>query len=668
VQATTAIEPLSAAPVAVPPAPEPTLFSAEDFRAFHDGSHGDLHEKFGAHAMTVGGVEGTYFAVWAPNAARVSVIGDFNNWHRDGHPMRCIAGEGIWETFIPHVKPGAYYKYHVVSKYNNYQMDKADPFAFRHEVPPRTASVVWGLEHSWSDDTWMKQRRQAQALDRPVAIYECHIGSWRRVPEEGHRWLTYREIAHQLSDYVKQMGYTHVEFLPVMEHPFYGSWGYQPTGYFAPTSRYGMPQDFMYLVDHLHQEGIGVIVDWVPLHFPTDAHGLVYFDGTHLYEHPDARRGFHLEWKSAIFNFDRREIWSFLLSSALYWLEKYHVDGLRVDAVSFMIYLDYCRRPGQWLPNKHGGRENLEAIEFLRRLNEEIDRRCPGVLTMAEESTEHPNVSRPRSEHGLGFHLKWDMGWMHDSLVYMGRQFNARHDLNKITFRMLYAFRENFVLSLSHDEVVHLKKSLLDKMPGNWWDKFAGLRLLLGWMYAQPGKKLMFMGGEFGQWREWSHDHSLDWHLAEQPTHAGIQKLVTDLNHLYRQEPALHERDCHHEGFEWVDCHDRQNCVVSFLRKGYSTDDLILVVCSFLPGVRRNYRIGVPRGGLWQEVLNSDAAQYGGSNHGNNGGFPADARGCHGRPFSLNLTIPPLAVMFFKNIAEKVAVQPAAAADTMAQP
>jgi 1,4-alpha-glucan branching enzyme len=528
-------------------------------------------------------------------------------------------------------------------------VDKADPFAFLQEEPPRTASVVWDLSYEWGDHEWMAARRQRNTLDKPISVYEVHLGSWRRVPEEGGRWLTYRELAPLLAEYVKEMGFTHVEFLPVTEHPFYGSWGYQVTGFYAPTRRYGTPQDLMYLIDHLHQHGIGVILDWVPAHFPTDEHGLGYFDGTHLYEHSDPRQGFHPDWGSAIFNYGRNEVRSFLISNALFWLDRYHVDGLRVDAVASMLYLDYSRKEGEWVPNRFGGRENLEAIDFLRRFNEEVYRNYPDVQTVAEESTAWPMVSRPTYVGGLGFGLKWDMGWMHDTLHYLSRDPIHRHyHQNEITFRMLYAFTENYLLPLSHDEVVHGKGALLSKMPGDYWQKFANLRLLFGYQFGMAGKKLLFMGGEFGQWNEWHHDTSLDWNLLDYPLHAGLRRWVLDLNRVYRAEPALHECDCDAAGFEWVDCNDADSSTMSFLRRGRDPRASVLVVCNFTPVVRRNYRVGVPHGGFWKELLNSDAWDYGGNNEGNCGGVEAADHGHHGRPNCLYLTLPALGVSFFK--------------------
>jgi 1,4-alpha-glucan branching enzyme len=627
-----------------------TMLSDDDLFLFNEGAHYRLYDKLGAHLLTVDGVKGTYFAVWAPNAKQVSVIGEFNGWDKSSHPLRPKGQSGIWEGFIPGVAKGTLYKYYLISHRRGYRVEKADPFAFYDETPPKTASVVWDLDYSWGDQQWMEKRRAHNALDAPISIYEVHLGSWRRVPEEGNRHLSYRELAPKLAEYVEQLGFTHVEFLPVMEHPFYGSWGYQTTGYFAPTSRYGTPQDFMYLVDYLHQHDIGVILDWVPSHFPNDEHGLGYFDGTHLYEHGDPRQGIHPDWNSFIFNYGRDEVRSFLLSSALFWLDKYHVDGLRVDAVASMLYLDYGRKEGEWIPNKYGGRENLEAIAFLRRFNEAVYKESPGVQTIAEESTAWPIVSRPTYLGGLGFGLKWDMGWMHDTLEYMTKDpIYRKYHHNNLTFRLIYAFFENFVLPLSHDEVVHGKGSLLAKMPGDDWQKFANLRLLLGYMYAQPGKKLLFMGGEFGQWREWAHDESLEWHLLQYLPHSGLQQWISALNRFYRGQPALYELDFDSAGFEWVDCNDVEHSVLSLMRKRRSSDNPLVVVCNFTPTTHSNYRIGVPQPGFWRELLNSDARAYGGSGQGNLGGVEAAPIPLHGRPCSLTVTLPPLSTVFFKS-------------------
>jgi 1,4-alpha-glucan branching enzyme len=630
--------------------PNPTILTENDLYLFNEGSHFQLPSKLGAHMVNHEGSGGTYFAVWAPNAEQVSVISNFNGWNNTSHLLQAKGQSGIWEGFFPGVGKGTLYKYHIVSRLNGYRVDKADPFSIFNEIPPKTASIVWDLNYQWGDQEWMTTRRQRGGLAKPLAIYEMHLGSWRRVATEGNRSLSYRELAPQLADYLQRMEYTHVEFLPVMDHPFFGSWGYQITGYFAPSGNYGTPQDFMYLIDALHQRGIGVILDWVPSHFPTDEHGLAFFDGTHLYEHADPRQGYHPDWNSYIFNYGRKEVQSFLISNALFWLDYYHLDGLRVDAVASMLYLDYARKQGEWVPNQYGGRENIEAIGFLRRLNEEVYKSHPDVQTIAEESTSWPMVSRPNYVGGLGFGLKWDMGWMHDTLEYMSQDpIYRRYHHNKLTFRMIYAFHENFVLPLSHDEVVYGKRSLIGKMPGDDWQKFANLRALFGYMYAQPGKKMLFMGGEFGQWREWVHDGSLDWDLLNYPPHAGLQKWVQDLNRLYRSEPALHEMDCDPAGFEWIDCDDADSSAVTLIRKGKSSSTIILVVCNFTPVPRYSYRLGSPRSGYWQEILNSDASEYGGSNMGNLGGVETVPVPLHGRPYSLTITLPPLSVCFFRN-------------------
>jgi 1,4-alpha-glucan branching enzyme len=625
-----------------------TLLGDDDLHYFNEGTHYQLYEKLGAHLVTAGRTKGTYFAVWAPNAVYVSVIGDFNDWNPESHALQARGRSGIWEGFVADVGAGAIYKYHIVSRYHDYRVAKADPYGFSHEVPPRTASIVTDLWYLWGDQTWMEERARRHILEAPMAVYEMHLGSWMRVPEEGNRSLTYRELAPKLAAYIQSMGFTHVEFLPIMEHPLYASWGYQVTGYFAPTRRYGTPTDFMYLIDYLHQQGIGVILDWVPSHFPTDEHGPGYFDGTHLYEHADERQGMHPDWHSGIFNYGRHEVQCFLLSSAFFWLEMYHVDGLRLDAVASMLYLDYSRKAGEWIPNRYGGRENLEAVALLRRCNEMVGTHYPGVSMMAEESTSWPMVSRPPYVGGLGFHLKWDMGWMHDTLAYMHLDpIFRKYDHNLVTFRPLYAFSENFLLPLSHDEVVHGKGSLLNKMPGSDWDKCANLRLLLGYMYAQPGKKLLFMGGEFGQWREWNHDSSLDWHLLAYPAHAGLQRWVQDLNRLYATTPALHEGDCDPAGFAWVDCNDATSSILCFVRQGHADLPTVLIACNFTPVPRRSYRVGVPYGGVWREVLNSDAHAYEGQGFGNMGAVEAAPIPHHGRPYSLELTLPPLGIVFF---------------------
>ena len=632
---------------------EVSLLTDDDLYLFNEGSQYRLYEKLGAHLMNAGGVDGTYFAVWAPNAEQVYVMGDFNGWNKSSHPLRPKGSSGMWEGFIPELGQWAVYKYHVVSRYNNYRVDKADPLGFHHETSPKTGSVITSLDYAWGDADWMSERWRRNGREAPITVYEMHLGSWMRVPEQGNRSLSYRELAPQLAQHVSRMGFTHVEFLPVMEHPFYGSWGYQTTGYFAPTSRYGAPQDFMYLVDYLHQHNIGVILDWVPSHFPSDEHSLAFFDGTHLYEHSDPRKGYHPDWNSYIFNYGRHEVRSFLLSSACFWLDKYHVDGLRVDAVASMLYLDYSRKEGEWIPNEYGGRENLEAIAFLRRFNEAVYGEFPDVLTIAEESTAWPMVSKPTYVGGLGFGMKWDMGWMHDTLAYMSQDpIYRRFHHNQLTFRQIYAFSENFMLPLSHDEVVYGKGSLLGKMPGDDWQKFANLRLLLGYMHAQPGKKLLFMGGEFGQWAEWNHEASLDWQLLDYPNHASLRRWVDELNWFYKREPALHELDLEPGGFEWIDANDAESSALSFLRKGRTTSDMILVLCNFTPVQRHNYRVGVPRGGYWQEVMNSDAREYGGSGQGNLGGLEASPIPLHGRNHSLTLNLPPLSVVFFKSSEE----------------
>jgi len=635
-----------------------SLLTDHDLYLFNEGTHTRLYLHMGAHPGEVNGVQGAHFAVWAPDAQKVYVMGDFNDWRKTGIEMHPRGQSGVWEAFVPGVKPGDAYKYHVVSKFHGYKVDKADPFAFHAETPPHTASKVWNLDYEWNDQEWMARRAGANSLRAPIAIYEVHLGSWRRIPEDRNRSLSYRETAPLLADYVQQLGFTHVEFLPLTEHPFYGSWGYQTTGYFAATSRYGAPQDLMYLIDYLHQRGIGVILDWVPSHFPTDDFGLGYFDGTHLYEHSDPRKGVHRDWDSYAFNYGRHEVRSFLLSSACFWLDVYHIDGLRVDAVASMLYLDYSRNEGEWIPNIYGGRENLEAIDFIRQFNTTVYKSHKDVQTIAEESTAWAAVSRPTYVGGLGFGMKWDMGWMHDTLRYMSHEpVHRKYHHNELTFRMLYAFHENFVLPLSHDEVVHGKGSLLGRMPGDLWQKFANLRLLYAYMYAQPGKKLLFMGGEIAQWREWRHDESLDWHLLDFESHRQIQRWVADLNQAYRSERALHELDCESAGFEWIDGSDSEQSMLSFLRKSAGGDEIMLVVCNFTPVPRYNYRVGAPRGGFWKEVLNSDAKIYGGADFGNLGGAEAEETPAHGRPYSLNLIAPPLGAVFLRSDGASVEPQ-----------
>ncbi|WP_317297300.1 1,4-alpha-glucan branching protein GlgB [Methanoculleus nereidis] len=626
-----------------------SLITSYDVYLFRQGSHSRLHDRLGSHPAVADGARGTFFAVWAPNAAEVSVIGDFNGWAAGRHPLRARGDDsGIWEGFIPDIGHGMLYKYHIKSRYDRYSVEKGDPFAYFWEVPPKTASVIWDISYTWRDRAWMRCREEDNTPDAPLSVYEMHPGSWRKVPEEENRFLNYRELATELAEYLLDTGFTHAEFLPVMEHPLYASWGYQSLGYFAPTSRYGTPQDFMHLVEHLHQRGIGVFLDWVPSHFPSDGYGLSYFDGTHLYEHALPGQRYHPEWKSYIFNLARDEVRSFLLSSAIFWLERYHADGLRVDAVSSMLYLDYARSPGEWIPNVYGGRENLEAIGFLRKLNDVVHANFPDVLVIAEEATSWPGVTAPTATGGLGFDLKWNMGWMHDTLDYFTfdpvfRKY--RPDL--LTFSIWYAFRERYILPLSHDEVVHEKSSLAGKMPGDEWRKRANLRLLYGYMFTHPGKKLLFMGGEFGQWSEWSHETGLEWDLLQYPPHQGILRWVADLNRLYRREPALHERDADPAGFEWVDFSDVEKSIVSYLRRGLSAEDVVLVVCNCTPVPRYGYRVGVPFGGFWKEVLNSDAVEYGGSGVGNLGGVEAERVLVHGRPWSLPLTLPPFGAVIF---------------------
>ena len=637
-----------------------SLLTDWDLHLFNEGTHHNLWEKLGAH-LVPGGV---MFGVWAPNAERVSVMGDFNGWDRDSHPLQVRGASGIWEGFVAGIEKGTRYKYHIVSRVNGYRVDKADPMGVHHETPPATASSVWDLDYEWNDGEWMSDRHERNSFEAPMTVYEVHLGSWRRVPDgDGQPWrsMSYREIAHPLAEYVKKMNFTHVELLPVMEHPFYGSWGYQCTGFFAPTSRYGTPQDFKYLVDVLHQNGIGVIIDRVPSHFPSDEHGLGYFDGTHLYEHADPRKGFQPDWQSLVFNYGRNEVRAFLLSSALYWLDEYHADGLRVDAVASMLYLDYSRKAGEWIPNEFGGRENIEAITLLRRLNEDVYKVHPDVQVIAEESTAWPMVSRPTYVGGLGFGMKWDMGWMHDTLRYFAREpIYRRFHQNDVTFRMMYAFTENFVLPLSHDEVVHGKGSLYGKMPGDDWRKAANLRLLFAHMYANPGKKLLFMGGELGQIREWNHDASLDWELLENPRHAGIHRWMQDLNKAYRDVPAMHELDMSPEGFEWIDCCDTENSVASLLRRSKTRpDEIVVAVMNFTPTPLHNYQIGVPRGGHWKEMLNSDADVYGGSGQGNMGGLDAVPIPLHGRKWSVTITLPPLGAVFLISDGEGELVEEA---------
>lgn len=624
-----------------------TLFSEEDIYLFKNGTHYRLYDKMGSHPIEVEGIEGTYFSVWAPNAKELCVIGDFNGWTPKVHPLFSRwDSSGIWEGFIPHIKEGALYKYWMASHHHMHPLEKTDPYAFQWECPPRTASIVRTLDFVWHEKRWLKERGDMNKLEGPVSIYEMHLGSWKRHAEGEKRPLSYLELAKELPRYLSEMGFTHVEFLPVMEHPFDGSWGYQTLGYFAPTSRFGTPQEFMQLIESLHAEGIGVILDWVPSHFPTDMHGIGFFDGTHLYEHADSKKGFHPDWKSCIFNYGRKEVASFLISSALFWLEKYHIDGLRVDAVASMLYLDYSRKEGEWVPNEYGGKEHIEAIEFLKELNKAIYAYYPYAQSIAEESTAWPMVSRPTYLGGLGFGMKWNMGWMHDTLQYFSKDpVHRKFHHNDLLFSQLYAYHENFVLPLSHDEVVHGKASLLSKMPGDDWQRFANLRLLYGYMYAHPGKKLLFMGAELGMWEEWNHNQSLPWHYLDYERHKQIQKWISDLNHLYKKAPALYEKDFVQEGFEWVIHSDWEQSVICFLRKGNNFQESLLCICNFTPIKREEYCIGVPFKGRWEELLNSDSAQYGGSSLGNGELIGTQDEPYNGQPQSLSLTLPPLAII-----------------------
>lgn len=626
-----------------------TLFTDFDIHLFKTGKHFKLYEKLGSRIVTFGAKTGAYFAVWAPNAKSVSVIGYFNHW-TDGHHKLNPRWDhsGIWEGFFPEIGHGEAYKYAIHSNTGEY-LEKADPFASYCELPPKTASILWEPKYEWKDQSWLNERKLLTGKAKPYSVYEVHFGSWKRRWEDSNRSLTYPEMAHELVAYVKEMGFTHVEFLPIMEHPFYGSWGYQLTGYFAPSSRYGSPSDFMYMVDCFHQAGIGVILDWVPSHFPGDAHGLFKFDGTYLFEHEDPRKGFHPDWKSYIFNYGRNEVRSFLISNAIFWLDKYHIDGLRVDAVASMLYLDYSRKAGEWIPNQYGGNENIEAITFLKEMNEVVYSQFPDAVTIAEESTSWTGVSRPTYLGGLGFGQKWMMGWMHDSLHYFQLDpIHRKYHQNEITFSIMYAFTENFMLPLSHDEVVHGKGSLLGRMPGDEWRRFANLRLLFSYMFAHPGTKLLFMGGEFGQSAEWNHERSLDWHLLDYGVHQGIQKVVKDLNHLYRSEPALYEHGFEQKGFQWIDYGDRENSVIAFQRQGYKREDTLIVVCHFTPEVRNQYRIGVPFRGQWKEIFNSDRTEYSGSGILNSGTLATAPVKYHGQDYSLSLSLPPLGITILK--------------------
>ncbi|MCR4029212.1 MULTISPECIES: 1,4-alpha-glucan branching protein GlgB [Flavobacterium] len=624
-----------------------SLFTDFDIDLFKAGKHFKLYEKLGAHLIEVDGIKGVYFAVWAPTAHSVSVVGDFNYWTSGEHNLNVRwDSSGIWEGFIPDISKGALYKYKIQSNINGVVTEKADPFALYCEKPPHTASVVWDLDYKWKDENWMQNRKEKNALDKPYSVYEVHIGSWKRA--DHNRFLSYLELADDLVKYVKETGFTHVEFMPVMEYPYDPSWGYQLTGYFAPTSRFGKPQDFMVLVDRLHQEGIGVILDWVPSHFPDDAHGLGFFDGSHLYEHPDRRKGYHPDWKSLVFNYGRNEVRAFLISNAVFWLQNYHIDGLRVDAVASMLYLDYSRKDGEWEANIFGGRENLDSISFLKEFNEVIYSNFDGVQTIAEESTSFPMVSRPTSFGGLGFGMKWMMGWMHDTLKYFQKETVYRkYHQNDLTFSMTYAFTENFMLPFSHDEVVYGKQSLIYKMPGDEWQRFANLRLLYGYMLTHPGTKLLFMGAEFGQTNEWNFEQSLDWHLLQYDFHSGIKRLITDLNQLYKTYPALYEKQFTGEGFEWINYSDHQNAVLSYIRKGNNPDENVIVVCNFTQVVRENYRIGIPKKGKLNEIFNSDASVYGGSDIRNSKAIKIESISYDGREFSAELILPPLSVTVY---------------------
>jgi len=626
----------------------PHLLTDFDLHLLNEGTHWRMYERLGAHLRSIDGVDGVNFAVWAPNATSVSVVGDFNAWDGRRHPMRKHIPSGFWELFVPGLGEGTLYKFRV--RHHDHVFDKTDPLAFAAEVPPRTAATVVDLDrYHWHDGDWMTRRPNRDWLHEPLSFYEVHLGSWKRPGDDPSRWLTYRELAHQLVDYCKEIGYTHIELLPISEHPFSGSWGYQTVGYYAVTSRYGSPHDFMYFVDLCHQNDIGVILDWVPGHFPRDGHGLSYFDGTALYEHADPRQGEHRDWGTKIFNYGRHEVRNYLVANALFWFDKYHIDGLRVDAVASMLYLDYSRQEGEWIPNRYGGRENLDAIGFIKQFNEQAHLQYPGILTIAEESTAWAAVSRPTYVGGLGFSLKWNMGWMNDTRSYMRHDpVHRKYHHDELTFSLIYAFHENFVLPLSHDEVVHGKGSLLDQMPGDLWQKFANLRLLYSYMWTHPGKKLLFMGSDFGQWNEWNYDCSLQWDLMQWSSHQGLLKCMADLNHLYRREPALHQLDFEWAGFEWIDCHDHENSVLTYIRRAKNPDDFVVVACNFTPVPRHAYRLGVPKLGWYEEIFNSDSSFYAGSNVGNGPGLHADNYSTHGRTGSIGVTLPPLATVVFK--------------------
>ena len=625
-----------------------SLFTDFDINLFKAGKHYRLYQKFGSHILEVNGIKGTYFAVWAPSAKAVSVVGDFNYWAEGEHPLFVRWDHsGIWEGFIPNVGKGNLYKYKIESHNNGIKTEKADPYARRCEHPPKTASVIWEDNYNWKDTKWMKERKKKNALDAPFSVYEVHLGSWKKQVEE-NRFLSYKELATELVDYVKEMGFTHVELMPIMEYPFDPSWGYQITGYYAPTSRFGYPEEFKLLVDKLHQNDIGIILDWVPSHFPEDAHGLGFFDGSHLYEHPDKRKGYHPDWKSLIFNYSRNEVRSFLISNAIFWLEQYHADGLRVDAVASMLYLDYSREDGEWEPNMYGGRENLDAISFMKELNQEVYVSFPDIQMIAEESTAFSMVSKPTSVGGLGFGMKWMMGWMHDTLQYFAKDsIYRKYHQNDITFSLAYAFTENFMLPLSHDEVVYGKNSILGRMPGDEWQRFANLRLLYGYMYTHPGTKLLFMGGEFGQYNEWNFQKSLDWNLLDFYPHLNTQAYFKDLNSFYKNTPSLYQNAFTQEGFEWISYDDHENSVISYIRKGYKTEDDVIVVCNLTPSIRKKYRIGIPSTGKIKEIFNSDAEKYGGTGIGNKRQITIKNTPWNGKEFSAEITLPPLAIIVF---------------------
>ena len=639
----------------------PSFLSDYDLYLFGQGKHYQIYEKMGAHLRAVNGVTGVNFAVWAPNALNVSVIGDFNGWNRSANPMHRRHNDlGVWECFVPGLQAGALYKFAIHSRYNQYMVDKTDPYGFAAELRPKTASIVADIsQYRWQDSEWMRDRGKHQQLDAPISIYEVHLGSWKHIPErhvegnpEEDRFLSYRELAVELAAYVKDLGFTHIELLPITEYPFDGSWGYQVTGYYAPTRRYGTPEDFQFFVDYMHQQGIGVLLDWVPAHFPKDGTALSYFDGTHLYEYADTRKGEHKEWGTLVFNYGRSEVRNFLIASALFWLREYHIDGLRVDAVASMLYLDYLRKPGEWVANQYGGREHLEAVDFLRQLNEAVYGQQPGTITIAEESTSWPLVSKPTYVGGLGFSMKWNMGWMHDMLHYMHLDpIYRRYNHNDITFSLMYAYSENFVLPLSHDEVVHVKGSMINKMTGDLWQRFANLRAFYGYMWGHPGKKLLFMGAEFGQWSEWNYKESLDWHLLSPPSdarHAQLLMYLRDLNHLYTREPALSELDADPGGFSWIDPHDSDNSVISFQRRAKNEEDTLVFISNFTPVVRHQYRLGVPFAGVYSELLNSDADHYGGGGVVNTMPMTSEAVYWQSCPHSIVLTLPPLATVILK--------------------